>query len=63
MNLLSKQMDIITVIAIVLMAISISVLDFNNLQWSNNEKSYIGLLIVIIIIFSKCLINILSKKQ
>ncbi|WP_319482875.1 hypothetical protein [uncultured Draconibacterium sp.] len=63
MNLLSKQMDVITVIAIVLMAISISILDFNNLQWSNNEKSYIGLLIVIIIIFSKYLINIYSKKQ
>jgi len=57
MKLLSKKMDIITVLAIVVMAISISILDYSNLSWNNNSKSYIGILIFAILIVFRYLIK------
>jgi len=62
MKLFSKKLDIITLIAIVIMAISISILDFNNLNWNNNIKSYIGILIFAILIAFRYLINRNSKN-
>jgi hypothetical protein len=50
MKLFSNKLDLITLIAIVIMAISVSMLDFDNLSWSNNIKSYIGLIVFIILI-------------
>ena len=62
MKLFSKKLDIITLIAIVIMAISISILDFDNLSWNNNIKSYIGILIFAILIVFRYLINRNSKN-
>ena len=63
MDLFSKKLDVITVMAVVLIAISISVLDFNNLSWSNNLKSYAGIIIsIILIIYKFIIIKNLNKK-
>jgi amino acid permease len=48
MNPISNKIDTITVITIVLMAISIGLLDYNNLSWNANIKSYIGLIISLV---------------
>ena len=56
MKLFSKKLDLITLIAIVIMAISVSMLDFDNLSWSNNIKSYVGLIISAILFAFKYLI-------
>ena len=62
MKLFSKKLDIITLIAIVIMAISISILDFDNLNWNNNIKSYVGILIFALLIAFRYLINRNSKN-
>ncbi len=62
MKLFSKKLDIITLIAIVIMAISISIFDFDNLSWNNNIKSYVGILIFAILIAFRYLINRNSKN-
>ncbi len=56
MNML-KKMDVIMGFSVVLMAISISFIDFDNLSWSKNLNSYFGLLISIILFLSKALTN------
>ena len=63
MKFLSKRMDLFTVIAIVLMAISISIFDFSNLSWNNNIKSYVGLLIFVLLIVFSYLNNRDSKSK
>ena len=53
MKQLFPKLSILTTIIIVLAAISITMLDFNNLNWTNNIKSYVGLIIVLILIIIK----------
>lgn len=62
MELFSRKLDMITVIAIVIMAISISIFDFNNFSWTTNSKSYIGLLIFFILILFRYSIFKNSKE-
>ena len=50
MKIFSNKPDLLTLIAIVIMAVSVSMLDFDNLSWSNNIKSYTGLIIFIVLI-------------
>ncbi len=57
MKLFSKKLDLITTIAIAFMAISISILDFDNLTWNNNIKSYMGIIIFVILISVRYLIK------
>ena len=62
MKLVSKKLDIITITAIVLMAISISLLDFNDLSWEKNAKSYIGIILFLLLIVVKYIMLSKSKK-
>jgi hypothetical protein len=43
MNLFGKKMDPITLVAVVIMAISITLLDFEDLSFRHNAKSYLGI--------------------
>ena len=49
----SNKIDFISLIAIVFFAISISVLDFDDLSLTNNFKCYIGILFSVILIVLK----------
>ena len=46
----SKKLDLISVTAIVLMAMSISLFDFEDWSWEINSKYYIGFVLAIILI-------------
>ena len=46
----SKKLDLISVTAIVLMAMSISLFDFEDWSWEINSKYYIGFALAIILI-------------
>ena len=54
-----KKLDIITLLAIVLMAVSISMFDFDDFSWNNNSTSYIGILLFALLI----VINFLMKRN
>ncbi len=61
MNSSSKKIDILRIMAITIIAISISVFDFDNLSWDNNSKSYTGLLLSLVLIVLKYRINKIKK--
>ena len=42
----------LTLFAVLISALSILALDFENLEWSNNTKSYIGLITTMLVVFS-----------
>ncbi|MCD4732242.1 MAG: hypothetical protein K8R74_16680 [Bacteroidales bacterium] len=53
MKPLFSKLSILTVVIIVLAAISISQLDFSDLSWDNNTTNYISLIIVAVLISLK----------
>jgi uncharacterized membrane protein YgdD (TMEM256/DUF423 family) len=57
MNLLSKKVDLLTLIAIVIMAISVSIFDLDDMSWEANMKSYIGIIIFIGLLIIRYLMN------
>lgn len=63
MKLFNKRLDIITLSAIVIMAISVTLFDFSDLSWNNNVKGYIGLIVFIILIFMKMYLNSNAKRN
>lgn len=63
MKLLKKRLDILTLSAIVIMAISVTLLDFEDLSWSNNIKGYIGLIVFIILILMKMYLKFNTKRN
>lgn len=56
-----KNIPLLSILAITIMAISISLLDFNDLSWAQNSKSYIGLVIFIVLLIVT--IQLKRKKQ
>ena len=52
-----KKIDILRILIITIIAISISIFDFDNLSWGNNSKSYTGLLLSVVLILLKYRIN------
>ena len=63
MKLFSNKLDVITIIALVFMAISITKLDFDDLSWDNNVKSYVGLIIFAAFIVFRFIIRRHSNKN
>ncbi len=63
MKLFKKRLDILTLSAIVIMAISVTLLDFGDLSWSNNIKGYIGLIVFIILILMKMYLKFNTKRN
>ena len=59
MKFFSGKLDLLTLFAVVLMAISISYLDFTDLSWSRNSASYLGLLLFLAVV----IVRLLSKRQ
>jgi len=50
MNLFNKKIEPIQLIILVLLAISISMIDFSNMSWENNIKPYGGFAIAVILL-------------
>ena len=50
------------IVPIVLMAISVSIMDFDNLSWDANAKSYTGLILVVLILLILMPFWLKSKK-
>lgn len=50
-----KKITILRLVALTFMAISISMLDFNDLSWQNNAKSYLGLILFVVLIVADVL--------
>jgi hypothetical protein len=63
MTLFKKRLAILTLSAIVIMAISVTLLDFGDLSWSHNIKSYIGLIVFIILILMKVYLKFNTKRN
>ena len=63
MKLFNKRLDIITLSAIVIMAISVTLFDFSDLSWNNNVKGYIGLIVFIILISMKVYLKSNAKRN
>lgn len=38
-----KKSDLVTIVTVVLIAISFTLIDFSDLSWGNNYRSYVGL--------------------
>lgn len=52
MNSFIGKKGLITFIAVVISAFSITMLDFENLEWNNNVKSYVGLIVMLVLVLS-----------
>ena len=63
MKSIMKNLDIITLLAIVLMAISIAIFDFDNYSWNNNSTSYLGIILFVALIAIKYLMLRNSKSK
>lgn len=63
MKSIMKNLDLITLLAIVLMAISISIFDFDNFSWNNNSTSYLGIILFVALIAIKYLVVRNSKNE
>ena len=60
---MKKYRNGLIVVAIVLVVIQLTKLDYGNLSWSNNEGSYLGVLSMIIMILSMIFSNRYEKKH
>ena len=63
MKSIMKNLDLITLLAIVLMAISVSIFDFDNFSWNNNSTSYLGIILFVVLIVIKYLMLRNSKSE
>ena len=53
MEYFKKKLDTLTISALVVLAISVSLLDFGDLSWSTNIKGYVGLIVFAVLILMK----------
>ena len=60
-NLVNKLKKM-TMIAVALLAISISMMNFEDLSWNENMKAYIGIIISLSVIGAKVYIQTINKK-
>ena len=58
-----QKLSYISIITIVILAISISIFDTDNLNWAYNSKSYVGFVLSIILIVIKYLSSRSFKKE
>ena len=58
-----QKLSYISIITIVILAISASIFDTDNLSWVNNSKSYVGFVLSIILIVIKYLSSRSFKKE
>ncbi len=61
-NLLNK-LNKMTMIAVALAAVSISMINFEDLSWNENIKSYIGIIIVLTIFGARFYIKTISERK
>ena len=61
-NLLNK-LNKMTMIAVALAAVSISMINFEDLSWNTNIKSYIGIIIVLTIFGARFYIKTISERK
>jgi len=54
-----NKLDVITVTAVVIFAISLSIMDFEDLSWYRNSKSYFG----IAIFFALIILRIITSRR
>lgn len=52
-----------TMIAVALAAVSISMINFEDLSWNENIKSYIGIIIVLTIFGARFYIKTISERK
>jgi hypothetical protein len=55
-----KKLDLYSVIAIVLLAISITLFDFEDWSWNTNSKSYLGFILGVVLVVYR---YTLKKRQ
>lgn len=58
MKSIFSKLSILTVIIIVLVAISISQIDFSDLSWDNNKTNYFSLIIAAVLISLKLIFKL-----
>jgi uncharacterized membrane protein len=63
MKLFNKKLDVLSLIAIVILALSINLIDFENLSRNNNIKGYIGLIVVFILALMKLYLVMNTKRN
>lgn len=61
-NLLNK-LNKMTMVAVALAAVSISMINFEDLSWNKNIKSYIGIIIVLTIFVARFYIKTISERK
>lgn len=52
-----KKLGLFSIMSLTLMAISISYLDFDDLNWENNVRAYIGLIFSVILFVINFIFN------
>ena len=52
-QMFQKRVDLITLIAVVIFAMSITIMDFQNPGWSQNSAAYVGIIIFLVLIAIK----------
>lgn len=50
MKLFSQKLNLISLLAMAIMAISIALLDVDDLSWVHNIKSYVGLIVFVLLL-------------
>jgi hypothetical protein len=60
-NLLDK-LNKMTMLAVALIVVSVSLLNFNDLRWQENIKSYVGIIIVFSIFAARFYVKWFLKK-
>ena len=50
MKLFSQKLNLISLLAMAIMAISIALLDVDDLSWVHNIKSYVGLIVIVLLL-------------
>lgn len=53
-----KKIPIVTLVIMVVLTISITIMDFNDLSWSNNVKSYMGFIFSFIFLLIKIIFKV-----
>lgn len=61
MKNLADKLNKMTMVAVALMAVSISMLNFDDLSWNENIKAYIGILVVLTVFAAKFYVNNINK--
>ncbi len=60
---MTKFRNTLMTLALILIAISLYYMDFNNLSWSNNSGNYLGIISMVFVIISMIASNKFEKRK